>query len=46
MEALKKLDHRQVNPLKPYKEEAVDKPSGASSFLGWLNCCGGGNEMD
>ena len=46
LEALKKLDQtqRQINPLKPYKEEAVDKPSSTNSFMSWLNCCRGEND--
>ena len=47
LEALKKLDQsqRQLNPLRPYKEEEVDKPS-ASGIMSWLNCCSGENEEE
>ena len=27
LDALKRMEQRQVNPLKPYKEEDVDKPN-------------------
>jgi len=37
LDALRSMDKKEINPLKPYKEEPVAKAD--KGIMDWFNCC-------